>query len=270
MPAPGRPTLCPLAHRPTCPATHLPCCSSCRPCCPLQGPAGIIVDAGGSPVGSALPLEGLGATPRALAPAGAFLLVVSEAAIHVFDRLTGAEVQRLAFATDLRPLPGQPLYAAAAGDGQPGQPAGLMGHLGAAPTSAPTSAAAGCVAVAGRRVVWICLPVSPADQARELLGQRDYGAALELIQAGLAQGAAWAQVAAAQAALLLLHGESQPAAHASSRSRGLPFPALPCLACLCLPLRCQFLAFLRALSHVHGWRPPKPLQLLQLCLLVHS
>ncbi|KAL4428207.1 hypothetical protein ABPG75_002296 [Micractinium tetrahymenae] len=161
----------------------------------VVGPAGIIVDAGGSPVGSAVRLEGLGATPRALAASGPFLLLVSEAGIHVFDRQSGGEVQRLAFSPDLRPLPGQPLYAVAAGDGAP-QPAAA---------AASSSSAAGGVAVAGRRIVWLCLPVSPADQARELLGKGDFDAALELIEAGLAQGAAWAQAGAAQAALLLLH-----------------------------------------------------------------
>jgi hypothetical protein len=160
--------------------------------CNLQGPAGIIVDAAGNPVGSALRLEGLGATPRALAASGAFLLLVREAGIHVFERESGAEVQRLGFGPTLRPAPGQPLHAAAA----------------AAVTAASGGGGGGgCVAVAGRRLVWLCLPVLPADQARELLGQRDYAAALELIEQGLRQGAAWAQVAAAQAALLLLHGE---------------------------------------------------------------
>lgn len=163
----------------------------------LQGPAGILVDAGGSPVGSALRLEGLGGTPRALAASGPFLLLVSEAGIHVFERQHGGEVQRLAFSQDLRPLPGQPLYAAVAGDGLP-QPA--------AAATASGSGAAGCVAVAGRRIVWLCLPVSPADQARQLLGSRDFEAALQLIEAGLAQGAPWAQAGAAQAALLLLQG----------------------------------------------------------------
>lgn len=163
----------------------------------LQGPAGIIIDAGGSPVGSALRLEGLGATPRALSASGAFFLLVSEAGIHVFDRQSGGEVQRLAFSQDLRPLPGQPLYASAAGDGAPPP---------VAARAASGLRAAGCVAVAGRRIVWLCLPVSPADQARELLGRGDFGSALEQIEAGLAQGASWAQAAAAQAALLLLHG----------------------------------------------------------------
>lgn len=163
----------------------------------LQGPAGILVDAGGSPVGSALRLEGLGGTPRALAASGPFLLLVSEAGIHVFERQHGGEVQRLAFSQDLRPLPGQPLYAAVAGDGLP-QPA--------AAATASGSGAAGCVAVAGRRIVWLCLPVSPADQARQLLGSRDFEAALQQIEAGLAQGAPWAQAGAAQAALLLLQG----------------------------------------------------------------
>ena len=60
--------------------------------------------------------------------------------------------------------------------------------------------------MAGRRVVWLYLPVLPADQVRELLGRRDYAAAGPLLELGLRQGAPWAQVAAAQAALLLLHG----------------------------------------------------------------
>lgn len=156
-----------------------------------------MVDAAGNPVGSALPLESLGATPRALAASGTFLLVVSEAGIHVFDRESGGEVQRLEFGPALRPLPGQPLYAAAAeGDVAP---VGGGGH-------AAVGGGSGGVAVAGRRIVWLCLPVSAANQARELLSQRDYGAALELIEGGLRQGAPWGQVAAAQAALLLLHG----------------------------------------------------------------
>ena len=157
----------------------------------MQGPAGIVVDAGGNPVGSALRLEGLGATPRALAASGPFLLVASEAGIHVFDRDSGSEVQRLAFAPELRPQPGQPLYAVAGG-GSGGGGSGGGGE---------------CVAVAGRRLVWLCLPVPPEDQARELLARGDHEAAAPLIEAGLQQGAGWAQVAAAQAALLLLQGE---------------------------------------------------------------
>lgn len=183
------------------PELTLPCrhttCLRPPPSATVQGPAGIIVDAGGSPVGSALRLEGLGATPRALAASGPFLLLVSEAGIHVYDRRSGGEVQRLAFSQDLRPLPGQPLYAAAAGDGAPPP---------AAAAAAAGPGTAGCVAVAGRRIVWLCLPVSPVDQARELLGRRDFEPALELIEAGLAQGAPWAQAGAAQAALLLLQG----------------------------------------------------------------
>ena len=182
------------------PCTPCLCCSHARyPTSPFQGPAGIVVDASGNPVGSALPLESLGATPRALAASGAFLLVVSEAGIHVFDRESGSEVQRLGFGPTLRPLPGQPLYAATA-EGAAAGPAG---------SGSGSSAAAwggGGVAVAGRRLVWLCLPVSAADQARELLSQRDFEAALELIEGGLRQGAPWAQAAAAQAALLLLHG----------------------------------------------------------------
>ena len=175
-------------------AAHAPraqCCTLSAPA--AQGPAGIVVDAGGNPVGSALRLEALGAPPRALAASAPFLLVASEAGIHVFDRDSGAEVQRLGFGPGLHPLPGQPLHAAAAAGAAPGAGAG----------------AGGCVVVAGRRLVWLCSPVPPADQARELLAQGDYAAALELIQAGLRQGAAWAQVAAAQAALLLLHGEGR-------------------------------------------------------------
>lgn len=178
-------------------ATSLPVTSLCLS---LQGPAGIVVDAAGNPVGSALPLETLGATPRALAASGAFLLVVSEGGIHVFDREGGSEVQRLGFGPLLRPLPGQPLYAATA-DGTAAGPAAASG-------AAAGWDGSGGVAVAGRRLVWLCLPVSAADQTRELLSQRDYKAALELIEGGLRQGAPWAQVAAAQAALLLLHGGS--------------------------------------------------------------
>ncbi len=166
----------------------------------LQGPAGIVVDAAGNPVGSALPLESLGATPRALAASGAFLLVVSEAGIHVFDRESGSEVQRLGFGPTLRPLPGQPLYAATA-EGAAAGPAGSGSGSGAV-----VWGGGGGVAVAGRRLVWLCLPVSAADQTRELLSQRHLEAALELIEGGLRQGAPWAQAAAAQAALLLLHG----------------------------------------------------------------
>ncbi len=160
------------------------------------------MDAVGNPVGSELRLESLGATPRALAASGAFLLVVSEAGIHVFNRDSGAEVQRLGFGPDLRPAPGQMLHAAAAD----GAPNGSVG-AGGSGNGVGGSGRAGCVVVAGRRLVWLCLPVSPADQARELLGQREYEAALELIEQGLSRGSPWAQVAAAQAALLLLHGE---------------------------------------------------------------
>lgn len=161
-----------------------------------QGPAGIVVDAAGNPVGSALPLENLGAPPRALAASGPFLLVVSEAGIHVFDREGGGEVQRLAFGPSLRPQPGQPLHASAALPALPGTGGGRG-----------VSFSGECVVVAGRRIVWLFSPVSLAEQARELLAQRDYAAALELIESGVRQGASWAQAAAAQAALLLLHGE---------------------------------------------------------------
>ncbi|KAI3428666.1 hypothetical protein D9Q98_007489 [Chlorella vulgaris] len=164
----------------------------------VVGPAGIVVDAAGSPVGSTVRLEGLGATPRALASSGPFLLVVSEAAIHVFSQDSGTEVQRLDFAPGLRPAPGQTLHAAPAG---PASAAGGRGGNGEAGGGGRT----GCVAVAGRRLVWLCMPVSAADQARELLGLREFEAAEELIERGLLQGAAWALVAAAQAALLLLH-----------------------------------------------------------------
>ena len=63
-----------------------------------------------------------------------------------------------------------------------------------------------CVLLAGRAVVWACLPVSTEEQAREVLRRRDYGRALQLIEQGLAQGEGWAEVASAQAALCLLHG----------------------------------------------------------------
>ncbi|PRW44437.1 transforming growth factor-beta receptor-associated 1 isoform X1 [Chlorella sorokiniana] len=165
----------------------------------VVGPAGIVVDAAGNPVGSALPLETLGATPRALAASGAFLLVVSEGGIHVFDRESGSEVQRLGFGPTLRPLPGQPLYAATAEDAAAGADGAAAG------SGAALWGGGGGVAVAGRRLVWLCLPVSAADQTRELLSQRDYETALDLIEGGLRQGAPWAQIAAAQAALLLLH-----------------------------------------------------------------
>lgn len=190
------------------------CTRPCRAVPWLQGPAGIVVDAAGSPVGSTLRLESLGATPRALAASGAFLLVVSEAAIHVFDRDSGAEVQRLGFGPGLRPAPGQRLHAAAA-DGADGSSAD-GGEAG--------GGRVGCVVVAGRRLAWLCLPVSPADQARELLGQREYEAALELVEQGLRRGSPWAQVAAAQAALLLLHGEPPCACH----------PGCPMLRCSAL------------------------------------
>ena len=115
-------------------------------------------------------------------------------------------MQRLGFGPSLRPLPGQPLYAATA-DGEAAGPAAGSGGGAAA-----WGGTAGAVAVAGRRLVWLCLPVSAADQTRELLSQRDHEAALELIEGGLLQGAPWAQVAAAQAALLLLHGGLRQAA----------------------------------------------------------
>jgi hypothetical protein len=172
-----------------------------------QGPAGILVDAGGSPVGSAVRLEGLGATPRAMAASGALLLVVSEGGMHVFESDSGGEVQRLGFGPGLHPAPGQPLHASAAEPGGPAAAAAADDVGGGRP---------GCVAVAGRRLVWLCVPVSPADQARELLGQRQFEPALELVQRGLRRGAAWAQAAAAQAALLLLHGEAaRPAGRAA-------------------------------------------------------
>lgn len=64
-----------------------------------------------------------------------------------------------------------------------------------------------CVAVAGRAMVWACLPVPAEEQARELLRRREYSTAAELAEAGRARGEAWAEVASAQAALCMLHGE---------------------------------------------------------------
>ncbi|GAB4818896.1 hypothetical protein N2152v2_005942 [Parachlorella kessleri] len=143
------------------------------------GPAGILVDGSGSPAGSALRLDGL-ATPRALAASGPYLLAACEDAIHVFDCAEGGEVQVLEYGAGLRPLPGQLMFGA-------DNPSGS------------------CVLLAGRAVVWACLPVSSEEQAREVLRRRDYGRALALIEQGLAQGEGWAEVASAQAALCLLH-----------------------------------------------------------------
>jgi hypothetical protein len=72
---------------------------------PPQGPAGILIDASGSPVGSALRLDGL-ATPRALAASGTYVLAACEDAIHVFDCQSGGEVQLLEYGPGMRPSPG--------------------------------------------------------------------------------------------------------------------------------------------------------------------
>lgn len=54
--------------------------------------------------------------------------------------------------------------------------------------------------------VWLYRPVALEEQARELLRARRYDAALSLADVGAAAGDAWAPIAFAEAAFLLLHG----------------------------------------------------------------
>lgn len=107
----------------------------------------------------------------------------------------------------------------------------LMFAASSAPGTAPPaggSTADGCVVLAGRSVAWACLPVSPEEQAAELLGRREYGDAMALIEGGLRQGARWAAVASAQAALCMLHGAQGRGwvGGAEGRDEGKPVPGL--------------------------------------------
>ena len=169
----------------------------------LVGQAGVFVDAWGSPVGSSLRLDHLAAQPGALAASALHALVICADGVHVFDAETGELVQHLAF-----------------GGGAPRRAAGQPLLAGDSPTGA-------AVAVAGAQGVWLCLPVSLEQQVRELLLRREYGRGLELTDQGFRQGAPWADVACAQAALLLLHGGSIDAA--------VPACLLPRVACLAPP-----------------------------------
>ena len=175
-----------------------------------QGPAGILVDPSGTPVGSALRLEGL-ATPRALATSGSYVLAACEDGIHVFDcgpAGGGGEVQQLSYGGGLRPLPGEraggrllggcvgsrrvapgwlPACTCLPASGRGLEQASVLQstalylpqpraprphHAAGQPLYAAGNASGSCVVVAGRAVAWACLPVSLEEQAREVLRRR--------------------------------------------------------------------------------------------------
>ena len=78
--------------------------------------------------------------------------------------------------------------------------------------------------------VWLLKPVALEDQARELLRACNYDQALRLAELCASEGAAWAEVAFAEAAFMLMQGQ-----HA------LLVPLFPvCMqrSCLYLPLIC--------------------------------
>lgn len=147
----------------------------------LVGQAGVLVDAAGSPVGSALRLEGLIGT-LAVAASGTHVVVAAGCRVHVYDVHTGSEMQHLT-------LGNSPSAAA-----------------GGWPLVAGDSPSGSYVALASGRSVWLCLPVSLEDQVRELLARHEYAGALEAMELAFRQGAPWAETACAQAALLLLQG----------------------------------------------------------------
>ena len=68
--------------------------------------------------------------------------------------------------------------------------------------------------------VWLYRPVALEEQARELLRARRYDAALALADVGAAAGDAWAPMAFAEAAFLLLHGRC-PVGMILTRALGL-------------------------------------------------
>ncbi|KAK9839815.1 hypothetical protein WJX81_003522 [Elliptochloris bilobata] len=143
----------------------------------LMDQAGIVVDAQGRPATSALTFPD---TPLALAAAGIYVLAACADAVHVYDRTAAAWVQTLPYLGNARAAPGQQLASA-------------QGARGA------------CVLIAGFRRVWLYRPVALEEQARELLRARQYSAALALADVGAAAGGAWAPIAFAEGAFLLLH-----------------------------------------------------------------
>ena len=54
--------------------------------------------------------------------------------------------------------------------------------------------------------VWLLKPVALEDQARELLRACNYDQALRLAELCASEGAAWAEVASAEAAFMLMQG----------------------------------------------------------------
>ena len=54
--------------------------------------------------------------------------------------------------------------------------------------------------------MWLYRPVALEEQARELLRARHFDDALSLADVGAAAGDAWAPIAFAEAAFLLVHG----------------------------------------------------------------
>lgn len=71
--------------------------------------------------------------------------------------------------------------------------------------------------------VWLLKPVALEDQARELLRACNYDQALRLAELCASEGAAWAEVAFAEAAFMLMQG-----LHA------LPLPFLPVCMHACM------------------------------------
>ena len=147
------------------------------------GPVGLVVNAGGDPVGNPVLLEGFPAV-RALASGEGLIGVVSEDGVRLADPYSGKWIQGLGYGLGVIPTPGQPLRAAGGG--------------------LPLSSV---MVVGGRHKVWALTPVPPAEQARDLLSRGDYAGAEKLAANGAARGQAWAGEAYAQLALLLMHGK---------------------------------------------------------------
>jgi hypothetical protein len=133
-----------------------------------------MIDGTGTPIGSALRLEGL-PPPRALTAASNHVLIVCADRLHVFDPESGREVQALGLGEGVE------------------RRALLAGGRGFA-------------AVAGPHVAWAVLPVPQRRRTRELLARGEATAALVLAAEAAAAGEVWAQEAHAEAGLLLLHG----------------------------------------------------------------
>ncbi|BDA48080.1 Transforming growth factor-beta receptor-associated protein [Coccomyxa sp. Obi] len=142
----------------------------------LMDQVGIVTDEAGQPAQSALTFP---STPAALAASEIYVLAACADGVHVYDRTTAAWVQSLPYPGGLRTAPGQQLYTAH-------NPSGSV------------------VLVAGYRRVWLLKPVALEDQARELLRACNYDQALCLAELCASEGAAWAEVAFAEAAFMLM------------------------------------------------------------------